>query len=61
MWPGEKWAKADSGIIVSSELETAAPDEAEEWPLAAKALVARLRAESAAIVAAVLAVPVEDT
>ena len=46
--------------MVSSEVVTAAPVEAAEWPLTAKELVARLRAESAAIVAAVLAGPVED-
>ena len=56
MWPGAKWAKAESGTIVSTEVVTAAPAEALEWPLAASALVARLRAESAAIAAAVLAV-----
>ena len=43
------------------EVVTAAPVEAAEWPLAAIALVARFLAESAAIVAAVLAGPVEDT
>ena len=56
----EMRAKPESGTIVSSEVETAAPAEAVECPLAASALVARLRAESAAIVAAVLAAPVED-
>jgi hypothetical protein len=39
---------------------TAAPVEALECPLAAIELVARFRAESAAIDAAVLAGPVED-
>ena len=43
--------------MVSSEVVTAAPVEAAEWPLAAIELVARFRAESAAIVAAVLAGP----
>ncbi len=46
--------------MVSSEVVTAAPVEAVEWPLAAIEFVARFRAESAAIVDAVLAGPVED-
>ena len=58
--PGEKRAKAESGTIVSIEVETAAPVEALVCPLAASELVARLRAESAAIVAAVLCAPVVD-
>ena len=48
-----------AGTIVSFDVVTAAPAEAEECPLAAKELVARLRAESAAIVAAVLLVEAE--
>ncbi len=42
-------AKAENGTIASIEVDTAEPDEALEWPLAASELVARLRAESAAI------------
>ena len=47
-------AKAEKGIIVSTEVETAEPVEALEWPLAASEFVARLRAASAAMLAAVL-------
>ena len=54
-----KLAKAASGIIVSWLVETEAPAEAVEWPVAAIELIARLRAESAAIVAAVLAAAAE--
>ena len=68
-WPSEKHSstsvcqasKADNGAMVSTEVVTAAPVEAAEWPLAAIELVARLRAESAAIVAAVFACPVDET
>ena len=38
--------------MVSTDVDTAEPADALEWPLAASELVARLRAESAAIVAA---------
>ena len=46
------FAKADNGIMVSLLVETEAPAEAVEWPVAASELIARLRAESAAIVEA---------
>src|SRR5208282_310880 len=57
--PGAKCANADKGTMVSCAVETAAPADALEWPLAASAFIARLRAESAAIVAAVLVVAVD--
>ncbi len=50
--PGANFARVESGTMVSAEVDTAAPEEALEWPLAASELVARLRAESAAIVEA---------
>ena len=56
MWPSWKSAGTGSGTIVSCEVVTAAPAEAAERPLAASELVARLRAESAASVAAVVLV-----
>ena len=59
MWPGANRAKAENGIIVSTEVDTAEPEEALEWPLAARELVARFRAESAAIVDALLEVLLE--
>ena len=52
--PGPNEAIAESGIIVSFAVETAAPDEALDLPLAAIELFARLRAESAARVAALV-------
>src|SRR5260370_14669202 len=54
-----KVAKAARGIIVSWRVDTEAPAEAEEWPVAAIELIARLRAESAAMVAALLAAGVD--
>ena len=50
--PGPNEAMAESGIIVSFEVETAEPVDALDLPLAAIELFARLRAESAAIAAA---------
>jgi hypothetical protein len=51
-----KRAKALNGIIVSCAVLTDVPADALEWPLAASELIARLRAESAATVAALLVV-----
>ena len=56
MWPGLKRANALNGIIVSCAVLTDVPADALEWPLAASELIARLRAESAATVAALLVV-----
>ena len=50
--PGPNEAMAESGIIVSFEVDTAAPVDALDLPLAAIALFARLRAASPAIAAA---------
>ena len=58
--PGANLAKAESGTIVSSDVETAVPDEGIVWPLAASELMARLRAASAAITAALLLAPFVD-
>ena len=52
--PARKWAKAASGIIVSLLVLTAAADDAMPLPMFASAFVAALRAELAAMVAAVV-------
>ncbi|WP_312575674.1 hypothetical protein, partial [Staphylococcus aureus] len=58
---GPKVAIADSGIIVDFDVDTDAPDDALDLPLAAIALSAWLRAESDAIAAALcVAVPALD-
>ena len=55
VWPGSQRAKVLNGIMVSCAVLTEVPAEALECPLAASELIARLRAESAAISAAVVA------
>src|ERR1700746_2213738 len=50
--PGPKLAIAESGIIVSFDVDTAAPVDALDLPLAAIELFARLRAASPATAAA---------
>jgi hypothetical protein len=61
VFPGPKLLNAASGIIVSCTVLTDAPLEALDLPLAARALMAALRAELAfGADAAVLAVPAAD-
>ncbi len=58
--PGAECVSADNGTIVSWLVLTAAADEALLRPVAARALVAALRAELEAIEAAVVVVVVLD-
>jgi hypothetical protein len=44
--PGLNFAIADNGIIVSCEVDTAAPDDELDFPLAAIALVAEFRMDA---------------
>ena len=49
--PGPKWAKAESGTIVSLDVLTGAPVDVAPCPVLARELLARLRAVSLAICA----------